>query len=1375
MKAIIKNTSTEEDEKTGLSYFLYTHEHDNTGYYKIENLPLYDEKSHEAVDLDRVEEFINHNKRDFIKYSQSSLRRKDCEYYRYLENRGIYRNEWINLKTINKSEGGSGNYFIGASDNKSIFDKVIIPAISENLNNYRNDEGNSLIEMFKSNLSITQDLPVLIKRETSYRELLGEIKPLIENATSGAGFLEIKNRVIDEGNDLYFILNEEKNAIGAEIEKWDAEGKKANIEKENLAFGRENLYYNQEEGALDKTEKEWGELAQILEEKSKQITHNEAQLLLYKINQIAYKKKKTKEKIHYKELEKQRLIEALGLSDIKLKDHEVTEAIRREWDQTKAFWKDNENQYHGYIAYTKEKIAEDKTTKKQYEEKVQALQQEINKFEIKEEALAEDKKRLGQFYDFMALAFPENIAEDLNKMKEKIEIAIDKKTSEIKSSKIQLASIKEQINQLSYTLKRKQEEATLLKRKIEKQENHELTIAKRVTSQLLESYDGNLLNHQWFANKQKALELMEKNKEEMLEATQQRIWEKNLDRLLNKEAYFIPNKDILAIKSQIQQIGIHVETGSEHLNGLSEEEREDCLKKYPEFLYAVVIANEKDWGLIEKNINKDLFLNNMVPIYIRSKMRDDHKQAFKTLENRANTLVHQDHYINWKNTLSDAVEGLLKTELRLKTDLANVMELKQELKIISTSDTALILNQELKQHEDILVEIREEITDKEQEKLKVTSQLEMAQISLDDQNNQYHKLKEDLEEIKNYIEKVKLMDLEKITILNTINQIKILKEKIQERENNMDDYLSGQNKIKDSYNQWQLEIKNIIKDVKSVFGKAEYGYAPNGNYTNYHILVPDFSIKANKLMALVNEKKALGQSMAERNNQIAILETDLKYLNKDLERHLTGLQALSQEWNTYPDLDLPLDEIRMIIEQMIKKDETLKKIKEEVNSQLKTIEGRIKEMRRSLVGKKNQIFKDHDRYPIVLEIKDISREINIIERDIESNKRYLSACYESLQKNKDNQLKLQLNLSKIKAGYLLTLSKGKIDDILKEKIKRDPDTVVDDWLRKCENNKNQISRTTDEGERFRAKFIKNMGFKLEEDKLKDTIIRVIKEVEIMNFKNNLDSFRSMENNFQHELDKLSQDKEKAQDAMKQWTDRSAIHVMRMVEALKSMINSMVYMNDRGNAFPLVKLKGAERLPKQESEISYLLEEYFIQAISKVIEASKDVSKIDDKLLEDLMGDGVIFSKALQGRYPTLLVYKMSEKNEFRYARARDEYYTTWEAINKGEGISPEGSGGQSLSINTFVIMMIMSFKKKHIGNENPSTVLILDNPFGAASAKYMLDPIFEIADKLNFQLICFAAPEIIKVEISERFPIFWELRVEKGKIVHGGRVMRKSP
>ena len=188
----------------------------------------------------------------------------------------------------------------------------------------------------------------------------------------------------------------------------------------------------------------------------------------------------------------------------------------------------------------------------------------------------------------------------------------------------------------------------------------------------------------------------------------------------------------------------------------------------------------------------------------------------------------------------------------------------------------------------------------------------------------------------------------------------------------------------------------------------------------------------------------------------------------------------------------------------------------------------------------------------------------------------------------------------------------------------------------------------------------------------------------------------------------------------------------------------------------------------------------LESVGNIVYSNPSADDIEDEIIEKMMGDQAIFSRAVRGRYPTLMVYKMTEKNEFRYAKPHDYYYTTWEAINKGEGDQPEGSGGQTLSISTFVIMMLMNYKKRHFGNNNPWTVLILDNPFGSASGNHVLDPIFEIADKLNFQIIAFAAPEIIKAEISERFPVFWALNIGDedsgksgtvtGRVVHGGRV-----
>jgi hypothetical protein len=203
------------------------------------------------------------------------------------------------------------------------------------------------------------------------------------------------------------------------------------------------------------------------------------------------------------------------------------------------------------------------------------------------------------------------------------------------------------------------------------------------------------------------------------------------------------------------------------------------------------------------------------------------------------------------------------------------------------------------------------------------------------------------------------------------------------------------------------------------------------------------------------------------------------------------------------------------------------------------------------------------------------------------------------------------------------------------------------------------------------------------------------------------------------------------------------------------------------------------MPNSEEDIIFLLKEHFVQSISEIIDSKIPIEDIDEGTLNRLMGDQELFSKAVRGRYPVLMVYKMTERNEFKYARPHDYYYASWEALNRGEQGTAEGSGGQKLAISTFMMMMLVNYKKRTLGSNNPWTVLLMDNPFGQASAKHILDPIFEIASSLNFQIVAFAPPEIIKIEISKRFPVFWELRFEDSensyssmvvsRLIHGGR------
>lgn len=1370
VKAIIKNTGSEEEEKTGLSYFLYTYEHENNEYFTVENLPLYDQSIGAAVDLDIFEHFINENRQYFTKYSQSAVRRSDAQYFTYLESKGIYRSEWINLKAINKSEGGAGDYFIGASDNKAIFDKVIIPVISENIRNYTYEDGDSLIEMFISNLSITKDLPVLIRREGDYKDLLVEIRPLIENADSGSRFLDMKDRFIEEGNDIYFILQEEERFVTQEIEKWNRETKRADDERKELAFKKDNLDYNQKKRRLEAELKEVERLEQELREKSGVLEERQEELRLYKINEVLFRKKETEQKIVHKSEEKQRLVEALDISDIKAKADELDAEIGLEWEQTQKHWGNYEYNYIGYMNYLNKEIQKNKREKRQYEDRVNALQSEILKFEIKEEGLADDRRKLEADYDPMRLLYPERTVEDLMEIKGEEERKITALSTHIQAYQDKASVLMLEITQLEYRFKGKTENASSLREKIRKQEEHELILARRVTKLLLENYDGSLLNHVWFAGKLESLEETERRKKKKLEELQRTIWEKSIDQLLNKEDYFIPNKDVVLIKEEIRKLGVYAETGTEYLKGLSEQERATLLDQYPGFLYSAVIKSQKDWEIIDKNMGQDLFLNNMVPIYIRSEMRSNGSETFKSITGKAYTLVDSSQYADWKAAMESETEGLSQVEKSIRGDLKDLTDIKEELRFIGKNETAWMLNQRLKEEELDIAGLSDEIRLRKEESFNTTNQLNQAKADLKEIDSQLSQINGSIGQMKAYIEKVKEIEQERIAISKVKTEQAKFKIDISNMDEDFEDLQSSQEMVREACLEWKVNIKNVINTVKEVFEKAIYTEAAAHSDLNHKI--PEFLIAADTLLGLAQERKTVEADIAGKNSSIASLNVEIQYLNIDLNRHITELKKISGHWADYPYLELSDGELRITIDGIEKKLKKLKEEKDQTKSLLDTMTGSIRSKKEQLANKEVQISREHQRPAIVLEIEDIPSEIDFAERDIRSNQKYSEACAEALQKNKDRKVRLEVNLTKIKSGYTLDAFKGKVDKVLKGRIQEDPDLIVDEWLRDCERNRNQINKTQDEGERFRSRFIKKIEFSLEEDELREKITTIIKEAKIVNFKSNLISFKSMENHFQQELLRLTRDKEKAEEAMKQWTHRAAIHILRMVEALQDMVASMNYVNEQGYAFPLVKLKGSERLPKEEAEITYLLDEYFVQTISELLEKNQDIANIDDNKLKELMGDKTIFSKALQGRYPTLLVYKMSEKNEFRYARARDEYYTTWEALNKGEGDLPEGSGGQTLSVNTFVIMMLMSFKKKHIGNENPSTVLIMDNPFGKASAKHVLDPIFEIADKLNFQLICFAAPEIIKVELSERFPIFWELKIDDGKIVHGGRIIK---
>ncbi|HLV10783.1 MAG TPA: hypothetical protein VKY40_11270, partial [Halanaerobiales bacterium] len=383
----------------------------------------------------------------------------------------------------------------------------------------------------------------------------------------------------------------------------------------------------------------------------------------------------------------------------------------------------------------------------------------------------------------------------------------------------------------------------------------------------------------------------------------------------------------------------------------------------------------------------------------------------------------------------------------------------------------------------------------------------------------------------------------------------------------------------------------------------------------------------------------------------------------------------------------------------------------------------------------------------------------------------------------DKKYRIRGIISELKGYHELEEGWGEANRLLLSAVKENPEKKLDEWKNNYQDISRQLENHTREAQFHFDELLNNIKKSLADDALKGSIMETLDGLRIDNYRDNYESFVSMREHFKKEINSLAEDKKKAEEAREQWASRAAKQVIKMVESLKEMVSRMVYHNQNNYSFPLVRLRSAENLPREEDDVKHVLREYFLECIEEIEKSELDINNLSDRELDSYMSAEVIFSRALRGRYPVLEVYKMTEKNEFLYARPRDYNYSSWEAINKGEGYDPEGSGGQTFSINTFVIMMLMNYRKRSLVNENPWTVLLLDNPFGKASAEHVLDPIFKIADNLNFQLITFAAPEIIKTEISERFPVFWALKIAgegdnqqegvvTGRVIHGGRIRK---
>jgi len=1379
-----QQSTTDEEGKVGLKYFLYTHEYQGNSRFSLANLPLYTKSSDQVLKYQQLEEFIDQNRADFIKYSKTAVSSLNSEYYQYLSSHGIYRSEWEIMKNINRSEGGLEKYFSQAKDNKALFDQLIIPAVSESISYYNEREKNSLLNIFVDNVKIARNLPELLSRREDLKTLSQMVDPLLSDAEQGLRLKETREMIRERGNnylrgiaDRRTFLDNELRRSQREKEKTADKIKKLNFESENLKYVKKLRALNELKAEQHREEAEQQKLNQQLERleaEELQLKLNQKYLKLEELEKEAESKRERinslKERTEFKELEAE-------ITQLKEETAAAVENLNSRLEQSAAA-------YYSYQKYLEEKIKQLEAEENSIEAKIRDQQQFKLEYEHEEQQLEAEKDKLARFFNPLELETPEYLLQNLEKEIAELNTKLEKLVENLKAEQEQQEKLQSEKQKTAVEAAAQETKVENLKTELKKQK----TAEEELFSQLIKSLNldkfEEFYSKQWLQQQKNELLKLINEKEERLQELNADKFELQLDLNLNDREYWVASLEQKRLYQKIKELDIRVYYGSEFLFELVDQ-REKYLNNYPLLPYGLVVVYESDWEKIKANISLDEISHFAVPIFINHQLDGSaSKLPFKLLLGQEkNFSEDKKHFEQWFSGLKNKEAEIRETISILERKLKNLNQLNYRAEALLAAESAAEIKTKVEKEEAELESLQAEIKKYEQRIKSHAQKISALEQEYQQKEKQLAQVKENQAEVEEYLTIKRELEKKEGSYREALAEIERLDGLAAQKKAEQKKRQKEELRLENDYQNWLQALAEFASSLNEMLSEKQTELQSNFKKSELNISVREqypelFAFEQHQSYQKYEEIISLQQKEEEKAGELKYLEAGLQKLLREINDLKAELVGLAADWNqrdydfeNKSQLKLALEEIR---EQLKKTEKEAESLKEEIlvrRGQLETRENELEEKAAEIkerFQRSVQSWKD-----VELNIKELE-----IKKELSENRDYL-AKLEEMVLNYQEKLQTYNNLSNKLEYYQLEAAKGELNAGVKEELKDSPAAVIESWENDYRSIQNKLKKLREQTEDNFYQFKNDVKDVVENITLKNSINeKLLHNFRASDYQYNYEMLNSFKEYINNELNTIDRNKKEAEEAREQWAERSAIHVMRLITSMKEMISNMVYHNQRGFAFPLVRLRRDDLLPDDQQEVIAELKEYFLELINKFNREEIDVEQLPDYKLKEYCGDAALFSRALRGRYPVLQVYKMTEKNEFLHARPQDYFYSDWESVIQGKGSGPEGSGGQSLSINAFMMMMLLNYKKQRFDKSNPWTVLFLDNPFGKASAAHVLDPIFKIADKLNFQLVAFAAPEIIKTEISERFPIFWALEigdternqgVVKGQVIYGER------
>lgn len=1291
---IIKKDSS-EDEKNKLRILTFLNKYSKPNDFDIINAPFVDGRR--ILKFSEAEDKIKKYKSSRLnfKYYNFNDNSKKAEYFEDLRTYKINYKEWEDIiRSINNDESGLSNLYDKHKTDEALIKNVIIPLIESKINGEKN-----AIESIRNNLGKYIESYKQSKESFHEVDLLkafeGEMVPVLELLKQGIQKDETRDAFYNRLSSIAILCEEEFSKKFNEKLQCEEFINELNNELMKVNYEEHSLNYYNLKAKEEKEEENLHELSEI--HKVKELKHKDLvyekyiqecaeiyeELLITECEII-----EVRERIANYEKEDTEIAQNIknykftlkGIYNLELKELRETESelLNSELD-LKGKLKENEKEQSA-VAF-------------ELRENIRAEESANNKIGNFEKVELEFKKKYKEFNLLRNPLFNEYNTDEL----QKIQLIIGEKIS----------------SSLALQEKYNKEDASLLIEKegfkkksintnnaltgemlnLEKVKNH-LNNFNKETAKILEILRIKNLPLKVASNKDKLKEVLTSENNKLLDTfSREQVKLREIeDRVHRYETGLIQlPKDVV---ESFENKGISFEYALNFLQNYkgNKEEKENLVKSNPFFPYGIVLS-AKDINVL-KNESIDVYTSIPIPIINKSELNKnlkvDKNNDIITIENQE-FLVAFNYLLIDEEERASLLSGLRQDIKTLNLEIANIQNAidrnKEYIHILASYQyigneneameaEANTLHIAIKEMEVILAGYNEAALNNEKRRDKLTKELHELDMKLIALEEQKHKFNEFVASHEEFKK-----------YNNEISSLKKLMETLKKKEARLREENSELYVLIKAIDRKSYDLNSSIKATSSKLDMYK-------NIQEGVILKEDKNIIEAKLSSC---EKQLGDNIKRDKEDENRLSISLKRSEDRLARTIKD-GKLSKEYQNVSFSEQKLEELKT---EIIVFEGQLNTLKNKINTLdielVKLDERKRREMQDiEKLGFDGPISKE---YIIDSNFKDREKKIN---DDLRENIVIIKEYSEEIDKLK----LLKQRLDNYKTYYTDSIEIDFNFNNLAAAIK-----TIDEYVSSYEAVRKEIfqieakiSREISEVyEKYRDKnrFIK--------ERLFDYLSKERKISSHSDIESLLEIVDRRVSTLELELRSIKSEEEVVIDEILRYAD----HVLRELKTIDKKSN----IKHLGKTQKLLEIS----IPEEKEEEA--LKEYIKGRVQYYGSFEGDYSN----LLENDIHSAELLSKLIGNINRIRVDIKKIEKTGLIRKSWKD-------ALS-------QNSGGEKFVSMFILLSSLMSYMRKRetdIDNKEEKKIIIMDNPFAKTNAEHLLEPMFQIAEKYNIQLLCFS-------------------------------------